>query len=114
VVGAGPQVSDEVERLTVLQAAIAAYSAERGSLPPGPSSALVRALATPSKRGEPYLQIPAHALAASGDLLDGWGSPVCYRVLGSPPPGSRGYELYSFGANMKDENGAGDDVLAAE
>ncbi|MEK7466213.1 MAG: hypothetical protein AAB074_02260 [Planctomycetota bacterium] len=107
--------SDELERITVLRGAILAYAEERGALPPGPSSALVRALATPSKRGAPYLQIPAHALTASGDLLDGWGSPVCYRVVPvSSSPGSRGFELYSFGPNKKDEGGAGDDVCVED
>ncbi|KAF0246145.1 MAG: hypothetical protein FD180_976 [Planctomycetota bacterium] len=103
--------SAELKRLNALHSAILAYKEERGTYPPGPSSALVRALATRSKRGVPFLEIPAHALSASGELLDGWGTPVCYREGPNPPtPGGRPYELYSCGPNGKDERGAGDDV----
>ena len=56
----------ELKRLNALDDAIRAYKEERGTFPPGPSSALVRALATHSKRGVPYLTIPPHALSASG------------------------------------------------
>lgn len=46
---------------------------------------------------------PAHAI-----ILDGWDRSFVYRMAGEVRP-----VLYSTGANGVDENGAGDDLMAA-
>ncbi len=48
-----------------------------------------------------------------GQLIDSWGTPFVYVSVngGSPKHRERSYDLYSFGPNIADDSGAGDDIV---
>jgi general secretion pathway protein G len=80
------------------------YKRDFGEYPPGTPGGWEKAL-----RENRYTGVDETRRDKEGRLCDGWGNP--YRYLN---PGRHGgaVEMYSFGANGKDEEGGGDDITS--
>lgn len=79
-------------QLVSLGVAIQVYQLDHGAALPASLAELTR-----TEQGKPAY--------FSGDLKDGWGRAVRYRIT------EKGYQLWSLGSNGVDEEGEGDDLL---
>jgi len=97
--------------IAALEAAIDMYEQDMGEYPATGNENLVKALAdTPNPNPDwngPYLKFKQEDLQ-DGKYLDPWGDPYVY--LNPGPHNSSSYDIYSFGLNSQDEQGAGDDI----
>ena len=92
---ADSQVESTESALKDLKSAIAIFEIDRGEVPDG----LLGLVETNERYPKGYLSEPELP-------RDGWGRTFLYKKLGP-----KSYRLWSFGANGKNENGEGDDVL---
>ena len=98
-----------------LETDISAYSGDLGEYPPSGNANLVKALTEESSNPDwqgPYHEFKQQELK-NGELMDPWGASYVYVSVngGSPQHRARSYDLYSFGPNGKDDQGAGDDLV---
>ena len=97
-----------------LETAVAQYDADMGEYPATGIAALVSALQEDpgdADWGGPYIEFKEADLDG-GSLVDPWGKPYVYVSVngGAPQHREHSYDLYSYGPNGKDDNGAGDDI----
>ena len=97
-----------------LETAIAQYDADMGEYPATGIGPLVSALQEDpgdADWGGPYVEFKEADLD-NGSLVDPWGKSYVYVSVngGAPQHREHSYDLYSFGPNGKDDNGAGDDI----
>jgi len=96
--------------ITALEAAIDMYELDIGEYPASGNTILVEALSADSSNPDwngPYMRFKDEDLEG-GSYLDPWGNPYVYIN-----PGTHNlnfYDIYSFGLNSQDEQGAGDDI----
>lgn len=98
-----------------LGTAIAMYQGDMGSYPPTTNKALVSGLQDDPKNPDwngPYMEIKRDELK-DGELLDPWGKPYMYVSVngGSPKHRTKSFDLFSYGPNGVDDDGAGDDIV---
>jgi general secretion pathway protein G len=98
-----------------LETAIAMYQGDLGEYPPTGNDALVKALSEDPNDIDwmgPYMEFKEDELDG-GQLLDPWGTPYAYVSVngGSPQHRESSYDLYSFGPNKTDDEGAEDDII---
>ena len=97
-----------------MDTAIAMYQGDMGAYPPSENANLVAALFEETDDTHwqgPYMEFKQEEVNDE-EALDPWGQPYVYVSVngGSPTHRTRSYDLYSFGPNGKDEDGAGDDI----
>ena len=98
-----------------LETAIAMYNGDMGEYPPTGNEGLVKAIQDDphnvSWQG-PYMEFK-HDELKDGKLMDPWGNPYVYVSAngGAPEHRPRSFDLYSFGSNGVDDQGAGDDIV---
>ncbi len=94
-----------------LEAAIDMYEIDIGEYPASGNEELIQAL-TDSTNPEPEWNGPymrfKEADLEEGKYLDAWGNPYVYINPGTHNESF--YDLYSYGLNSEDEQGAGDDI----
>jgi hypothetical protein len=95
--------------LARVQRALLAYRLDFGDFPPGNGVPLAAFLGS-RERGGPYLDLGHERLDGSGHFLDAWGERWVYRYPGARDP--RLFELWSYGANGRDDGGKRDDIAS--
>jgi general secretion pathway protein G len=96
--------------IAALEAAVDMYELDIGEYPPSGNVNLVQMLSDDSSSPDwngPYMRFKQDDLDA-GKYVDAWGNPYVYISPGTHNP--RFYDIYSFGLNGQDEQGAGDDI----
>ena len=111
-------------RMTTVYAALLAYENDYGVFPPGKPSAAIKALYAPEEKqlicghANLYMEITppqrdifgfnaySPSLDANGNYLDAWGTPFTIKISDKD-----GIEIESFGPNLKDDKGKGDDLI---
>jgi hypothetical protein len=89
--------------------ALKAYVAEYGTPPSGSAAEIMSALGGANERKIIFFDAPAKRYAASGELLDPWGSPFHIDASNPAFPWA-----YSFGKDRKDDGGdPGSDDIAS-
>ena len=89
-----------------IRLALDTYCLDHSCYPPGPNPHMVAILLD-----EGYITLKYLAemgVGADGSLLDGYGQP--FRYYATTVDGFPAFSIYSFGANMTDESGWGDDL----
>lgn len=97
------QVENTKVVLHTIRQALEQYRMDRGDYPEAGARALAEALAGPRN---PYVQLPASSISATGELVDGWGRPLHYARAADGSP-----VVYSLGANGRDDGGRDDDIV---
>ncbi len=90
-------------RLQLITKALNAYRTDCGSYPPGPNSAMVKALRSDSRENKPYFAFRRDEIV-KGEFVDPWGVPYIYRSTGETAL------VYSAGPNRNDDDGLPDDI----
>ncbi|MBN2096913.1 MAG: type II secretion system protein GspG, partial [Candidatus Omnitrophica bacterium] len=97
--------------IAALEAAIDMYDMDIGEYPDAGNENLVQALSDTSNPDPdwdgPYMKLREQDLV-DGEFVDPWGNPYVYINPGTHNLSS--YDIYSYGLNGQDEQGAGDDV----
>ena len=95
--------------IAALEAAIDMYEMDLGEYPASGNENLVEALTngTEADWNGPYMRFKGEDLE-EGSYLDPWGNPYVYVNPGTH--NSSFYDIYSYGLNSQDDQGAGDDV----
>ena len=101
--------------IAALETAVSMHSSDMGEYPATGNEALVAALSEDPDDVDwdgPYMEFKADELKG-GELVDQWGQPYSYVSVngGSPAHREKSYDLYSFGPNSADDQGAGDDIV---
>ena len=96
--------------VNVLLQALSAYASEQGELPHGSYTTLCQLLRGKSVDGQnakrlEYIEAEGVDCNAKGEFIDPWENP--YRISLE-----KQLRVYSCGPNGRDENGAGDDIVA--
>ena len=101
--------------IAALETAIAMYSGDMGAYPPTGNEALVQALSEDPSNIDwqgPYMEFKQDEMK-NGQLIDPWAHPYVYLSVngGAPTHRERSFDLYSYGPNGVDDQGAGDDLV---
>ncbi len=95
--------------IAALEAAIDMYEMDIGSYPAAGSllTALTDENSQPAEWNGPYLRVKEEDLI-DGQYVDAWGNPYAYINPGTHNKSY--YDIYSFGLDGQDNQGAGDDI----